>query len=284
MTVRAKKNRRRPEPVWARLPPITVLAAAAGRQLRRSLPALVATAAVSTVCVAGALGYHFATHSPRFAITDIEIRGAHHLAPDAIASAMPVAIGDNVFSADLGALAQGLRADPWIAQASLHRVLPHTLVVDVREREPVAVVDMGGLYLVEADGHPFKRAETDAGDGDGLPVITGVARDAYTADPEATAETIRGALAALTSWDAAASRPAIGEVHVDAHGAVTLHTYERATAIALGDLAPEHLADRMATFDVAWAELDAGERARARAVHLGDHADHVTVSFAPIAD
>jgi cell division protein FtsQ len=268
------------------LPPITVLASACGRTVRRSLPALAATAAVATLGAVGAAGYHFATHSPRFAITDIEIRGAHHLAPAAIAAAMPVRVGDNVFAANLGAIASDLRGNPWIASASLHRVLPHTLVVEVREREPVAAVELSapasggaGLYLVEADGHPFKRVETDAGDGDGLPVITGIARAAYAQDPDATAQTIRGALATLDAWGG--NRPKIGEVHVDAHGALTLHTYDRATAIALGTAAPDHgdqIAERMATFDLAWAELDAGERERARAVHLGDRT-HVTVSF-----
>jgi hypothetical protein len=39
------------------------------------------------------------------------------------------------------------------------------------------------------------------------------------------------------------------------------------------------LAARIHTFDVAWAQLDDSERARARAIHLDPRLDHVTVAF-----
>lgn len=282
LTVRARKNRRRPSSLWARLPPPRVVGSACGRALRRSLPALVGSAALATVAALGAVGYHFVTTSPRFAVTDVEIRGAHHLAPDAIRAALPVRAGDNVFAASLDTITRDLLGDPWIASASAHRVLPHTIVVELHERTPVAVVDLDGLYLVEADGHPFKRAELADGDGAGLPVITGVMRAAYTSDPEGAATTVRGALAALATWQSSAARPSIGEIHVDPHGAVTFHTYDHATAIQLGALEPAITA-RMSTFDIAWAELDPAERLRARAVHLDARPDHVTVAFAPAA-
>ncbi len=187
--------------------------------------------------------------------------------------------GDNVFAASLDDATRALLADPWIASADAHRVLPHTLVIDVREHVPAAIVDLGGLYLVEADGHPFKRADLAAGDGAGLPVVTGLDRDAFTADPDAAARAIRSALATLDTWCTHGDRPAIGEVHVDARGAITLHTYDGAVAIQLG--VPDARARRaqLDSFDAAWAELDDGERERARAVHVDTQPDHVTIAF-----
>jgi hypothetical protein len=89
---------------------------------------------------------------------------------------------------------------------------------------------------------------------------------------------VRAAIAAFDGWRAP-DRPAIGEVHVDPHGQVTLHTYDQATAIQLGALGPE-LDARMHTFDAAWAGLSEPERVRARAIHLDARPDHVTVAFA----
>ena len=155
-------------------------------------------------------------------------------------------------------------------------MLPHTIVVDVREHVPAAIADIGGLYLVEADGRPFKRLDAD--DGAGLPVITGLDRDAFRADPDAAAKTIVDALATLDTWRARGERPAIGEVHVDPHGAITLHTYDAAVAIQLGTPSPD-LEARMQTFDAAWADLPDAERARARAVHVDSQPDHVTIAF-----
>jgi cell division protein FtsQ len=225
-------------------------------------------------------GYRFVTTSTRFAISAIDVHGNHHITADQVRAALPVAIGDNVFAANLDGLTRELRTNPWVATADAHRILPHTLVIDVREHEATAVADLAGLYLVDAEGHPFKHAELD--DGAGLPIITGLDRTAFVADPAAAALTIRSALSALAMWNSG-QRPSIGEIHVDLHGALTLHTYEQATAIQLGTM-NAGLAARMHTFDVAWAQLDDSERARARAIHLDPRLDHVTVAFSAQKD
>jgi cell division protein FtsQ len=246
--------------------------------LRRAAPAAIGLAIVGAIGGTAWAGYHFVTHSPRFAITTIEVRGNHHLTTEQIRDELPARIGANVFATNLDGLVRELRAEPWVARAEAHRILPHTIVVDVVEHEPAALADLGGLYLVDAAGHPFKHADLDLGDGANLPIITGLDRAAFVADPEATAAQIKTALATLATWTAASDRPAIGEVHVDAHGAITLHTYDQATAIQLGT-ADAAVTSRIDTFDAVWAQLTDSERARALAIHLDSRPDHVTVAF-----
>lgn len=225
------------------------------------------------------LGHRFVTTSDRFAIETIELRGAKRLSESELLAAIPVRVGDNVFTADLDEVAERLRAQPWIASVETRRELPHRLVIDVREYEPAALVALGELYLVDASGHPFKRADLEAGDGAGLPIVTGLPRAAYRRDPQGTAREIVDALAVLASWQAG-PRPAIGEIHVGAHGALALRTYDHGTAIELGTLqSPAELATRITTFDAAWAELAEDERARARAIHLDARKGHVSVAF-----
>jgi len=255
-----------------------VVVDACGRALRRSLPALAATAGITVVGAGIWAGYRFVTTSPRFAITAIEVHGDTHLTADQIRGALPVKLGDNVFATNLGRVADAARALPWVATAEVHRVLPHTLVVEVTEHKAAAVVELGELYLVDAAGHPFKRAQLEAGDGANLPVITGLDRASYEAAPEPTAATIVATLAALATWRTDPDRPAVGELHLDAHHALTLRTYEQATAIQLGALGPE-LPERMRTFDAAWAELSDPERLRARAIHVDARIDQVTVAL-----
>lgn len=255
-----------------------VVVNACGRALRRSLPAIGVTAGLVAIGFGLWAGYRFLTTNERFAITTIEIRGEHHLSEDQIRARLPVHLGDNVFETNLGQVAEAARQLPWVRSADARRVLPHTLVIDLVEHEPVAVVELGELYLVDAQGHPFKRAQLESGEGANLPVITGLPREAYEAAPEPTAQTIVAALAALAIWRIDPGRPAIGEIHLDAHHALTLRTYERATAIQLGTLGPE-LAARMHTFDAAWAELSEPERLRARAIHVDARIDQVTVAL-----
>lgn len=225
-------------------------------------------------------GHRWLTTSPRFAITAITIAGAHHVDPEDLRAALPIRTGDNVF-ANLTKIARAVRRSPWIASTEVHRILPHTIAIEIREHTAAAVVELGELYLVDAGGHPFKRCAVEAGEGEGLPIITGIGRTSYLANPEVAAATARDAIAAFHGWQTGA-RPAIGEVHVDPHGAITLHTYDPAIAIQLGALGSHDagLPARMHTFDAAWAGLSDAERARTRAIHLDARPDHVTVAFA----
>jgi len=276
LTVRKHKNRRRPGSAWSRLPKPAEIADACGRALRRSLPAV---AVVVALCAVGSGfwgGYRWLTSSPRFAITAIAIEGAHRIDVDQLRAELPVRIGDNVF-ADLPAIARVVRSNPWIAAAQVHRILPHTIKIELREHVAAAVVMLGEPYLAEPSGRLFKRVELDV-DTDGLPIITGIDRATYTADRAAGERTVRDAIAAAAGWRTGA-RPTVREVHVDAHGAVTLHTHDQAIAIQLGALG-DGLGARMRRFDAAWAGLSETERARARAVHLDVRPDHVTVAFA----
>jgi len=275
--------------VWSRLPKSGAIADACGRALRRSLPAAAAVAVLGVLGSGGWAGYRWLTTSPRFAITAITIEGTHHVALGDLRARLPIHTGDNVF-ADLTGTARAVRANPWVAAAEVHRILPHTIAIEVREHTAAAIVELGEPYLADASGHPFKRADLEAGEGEGLPIITGIERSSYAANPAVAAATVREAIAAWSTWQTAA-RPAIGEVHVDPHGAVTLHTYDPAIAIQLGAIAvPEGsgapgapgsvLGARMQTFDAAWAGLSDAERARARSIHIDARPDHVTVAFA----
>ena len=299
LTLNPKRNRKKTMAFWDRVPRPAAIADACGRALRRSVPALIGVGVLAAVSGTAWAGYHFVTTSSRFAITHIDVHGNHRVTDEQVLALVPTRVGDNVFAADLDAATRALRADPWIASASVSRMLPHTLVIDIAEYQPAAVADLGGAYLVDGNGHAFKRVAAGAREAADLPLITGLDRAAYLVDEVRGAEQIRGALATLATWrDSAVGRPAIGEVHVDARGALTLRTADgaidrsgcagpRSTAegrcgdvveIELG-MADAGLPARLHTFDAVWAALDGAERSRARALHLDTRSDHVTVAF-----
>ena len=207
------------------MPKPAAIADACGRVLRRSVPALVgARRCVAAVGGTAWAGYRFVTTSPRFAITTIEVHGNRHLSDDQIRRRAARArrrqrVRDRPRRPRRASCAptRGSR------RADARRVLPHTIVIDVREHVPAAIVELGGLYLVDASGHPFKRAELGADDGAGLPIITGLDRTTYVADPDATAGADPRARSPRSPPGATtASGPSIGEVHLDPHGALTL--------------------------------------------------------------
>jgi cell division protein FtsQ len=278
-------NRRKTQSgsVWSKLPKPAAIADVCSRVLRRSVPALIGLAVLGTVGGTAWAGYRFVTHSPRFAITNIEVSGNRQVAAGDLLANLPAHAGDNVFEVDLDAVTRAVKTNPWIASAEAHRVLPHTISISVREHVAAAVVELSGLYLADADGHPFKKADLTVEDGAGLPIITGLDRAQWNANPDAGSSQVRAALDALAAWNENSERPSIGELHLDPHGSLTLVTYEHAIKIQLG-IPNDLLAMRLATFDATWSELSNDERSRMRAIHLDAHSDQVTVAFAPEKD
>jgi len=95
---------------------------------------------------------HVATTSPAFAVRAVQVEGAVHEDPEQLAAATG-ARGANVFRLDLAAVRERLLARPWVADASVRRVVPDTLVVRVLERTPVARWQRaGGEALVDGAG------------------------------------------------------------------------------------------------------------------------------------
>jgi cell division septal protein FtsQ len=231
-------NRRVRTPLRERLPAPKQVVDACGRALRRAAPAIGIAAVIAGVAGAGYAGYRWLTTSPRFAVATVEVHGEAALTEDEIRSRLPFALGDNIFRLDTDAAEAALAAEPWIATVAVRRKLPRTVVVDVTERRPAAVISADGLYLADASGAPFKRVDLARGEGRDLPVISGINRELFAAAPtEATART-RAGLAVLAAWGQ--TRPKAGEVRVEPSG-TTLYTYDDAIAVRLGAADPAAL-------------------------------------------
>jgi cell division protein FtsQ len=106
-------------------------------------------AAVSVI-LAGAWG---AINTPVFHASDVHVGGEARLSPARIVELSGVRPTTNVVRLSTEAVARRLEADPWIADASVTRVLPATVRIEVVERRPLATVRAGSRWaLVAGDG------------------------------------------------------------------------------------------------------------------------------------
>lgn len=281
LTIRTVKNgnRRQRVPLRDRLPPPRQIVDACGRALRRVGPSVLALALIAAIGAAGWFGYRWITTTPRFAVATIEVRGNHAVDADDVRARLPFAPGANIFRIDTGAAERALAADPWVARATVRRRLPRTVVVELVEHTPAALVSAEGLYLADAEGRPFKRAELERGEGDGLPVISGVPRTLFATAPAQASARVKDGLAIHAAW-ASGARPRVGEIEV-APGGATLYTYDDAIAVRVGAAEPAGLAAHLARFDAVWAALSPDERRRLKAMRVDNdtRTDLVTVSF-----
>jgi cell division protein FtsQ len=187
----------------------------------------------ASVAVAWAARRHIMT-SPRFGVTEVQVVGADHRSTDAIVAESGIAVGTNVFALDLDAARAGILADPWIAEVSLARRLPGTILVQVVERKAAALLAMGDTFLSTSEGEPFKRLE--AGDPVDLPLVTGLKTDSFATDRDGAMRTVRRAvdLAAEYERGPLARKSALEEVHVEPDGGFTLVVGRSATELVLG--------------------------------------------------
>ncbi len=249
---------------------------------RRSLPAVAIAGAVAGAIGGSYYGYQWMTHAERFSIAELNITGQSQLSKEAIAALLKLPDNANIFRADMGTLEARLETSPWIVSAEVSRDLPTGLDIVIREEHAVAAVSLGALYLTNADGELFKRANLAGGEVDGLSVITGLSRESHLANPEKSQERLLTALGALKQFAENAERPRIGELHLDERHGMSLITFEDAIAIHIGTPANGELAERYRAFDSAWQALDAEEHAAARSFRIADRtpSDRVTVAFA----
>jgi cell division protein FtsQ len=227
-----------------------------------------------SLVVAGLARRHV-TSSPRFAVTSVQVVGNERRSGDSIIAESGLAVGVNVFSVDLDSARASILADPWIAEVTLARRLPGTILVQVTERKPAALVAIGETFLAAADGEPFKRFEP--GDPVDLPLITGLTPESLTEDREGARRTIRRGIDLAAEYDhgALAHRAPLEEVHVDAEGAFTLVVGHSAMSLVLGGPPFRHKLDEAARV---LTELDK-RHARADSIMLDNdiHPERVVV-------
>lgn len=265
-------------------PTLPKVPSAVGRAVRVLAQAVGVLALLVASGIAAWAARRYVTTSPRFALTEVEVKGTTHRSKDDIlrqaglAPAPPVATfgfpedgpvpGQNVFSLDLDEVRTRLLADPWIKEATLARRLPGTVLVQVVERDAAAVVALPEAYLVARDGEVWKRLEpTDPSD---LPVITGITPQQLEDDRTGTTRTLRRALDLASEYDHGplAGRSALQELHVDEAGGVTVTVGKSGLALALGDPPYRRKLEQAARV---LAELDR-QGAKADAIMLDDEA------------
>ncbi|WP_394832529.1 FtsQ-type POTRA domain-containing protein [Pendulispora rubella] len=204
--------------------------------LFRALQGITGFALVAGVSVSVAYAArHYVTHSPRFAVTDIEIVGAKSRTPETVAAEAGVAKAQNIFAVDLDEARTRLSQDPWVREATLARRLPGTVIIQIAEREAVALVALGDLYLSTRSGEIFKRIEP--GDPSDLPIITGITPEAVADDREGVAQSIRRALDLAGDYEHGplAQRARLQEIHLARDGSTTLIVGKNALQLNLGD-------------------------------------------------
>jgi cell division septal protein FtsQ len=284
-----KSNRRVPVMKRSFAVALAEMLRALGQRLVLAGKVLAVLALLAGAAVAGRALVRHVIASPRFAVQEVRVGPSVHVSAEELRTLCAVQPGDRLLAVDPDAVAARLATHPWIASARVRRELPSTLTIEVVERRAVASTLMGALYLLDAEGHPFKRATFE--EADGLPVVTGVTREQYAALRPASEAVFREALGVLAAYGKPAgtpgargadgepvARPKLSEVRVDPRDGFTLVLLDGGGEVRLGRGGTEAKLER---FDRIVAALGPRGPAALTTVFLdGPIGDRVTVKLA----
>ena len=129
--------------------------------------------------------YRYGTGSWRFRLDssdNIMIAGANHVSRSQILDVMASDLERNIFFVPLQQRQEQLERIPWIKSASVMRLLPNRLKIDLGERTPVAFVDIDShIHLIDAAGVVMDLSTAQMR-GYSFPIIVGMT----DADPLST--------------------------------------------------------------------------------------------------
>jgi cell division protein FtsQ len=145
---------------------------------------------------AGAWVTHEILGSRLLAVSHLVVRGNTRLSTDDVQMLLDGMTGQNILRVDFADFRKRLMDSPWVADATLWRVLPSTVGVEIVERAPMAIARLNQqLYLVDDKGIIIDEYGPQYQTFD-LPLVDGLVRSpSGTADaavnPAGTAVTAR---------------------------------------------------------------------------------------------
>jgi cell division protein FtsQ len=178
---------------------------------------------------------HYALTSPRFSIQEVNLLGGKRVSPEQARQQAEVVVGSNVFALDTAQAERKLLENPWISEARVTRDLPRSLRIEIKEREPAALaVFSDRLYLVTADGEPFKQLQP--GDPADFPIITGVSVEGLSRDRPREIDRVKEGLEVLEQYSRVplSKTQAAQEVHLADSGDVVLTAGKEGITFELG--------------------------------------------------
>lgn len=202
-----------------------------------------------------------------FKAKNIQIAGMKRLSEKEILKQASLYPEINILSVNLGASRKRLLAHPDIEYADIIRKLPDVLAIQIREHEPLAIVDLGRRFLIDVNGKIYKEwTESDPKD---LPEISGLTFSDLGFGEEGAEKPFTAVMQVLQIGKNPISilpNTTIKKICVDREIGITLYAHDHRKAIKLGygdypdkykrlEKVTRFLKNQFQTVDFEWIDL-----------------------------
>ena len=164
------------------------------RQRRRRTPGRGILTRLIILLAGLAAGIYF-LNLPIWQIKEVTVRGTSLLAPQEIKALAGIPLNENLFFANFSRAKANLKKISAIKEFSLHRRPPATIIIDIKERQPLAaVVFAEKSAIIDKDGYIINQNPNltlNIPDMIDLPIISGVAQTAVLKNQHLDADTAK---------------------------------------------------------------------------------------------
>ena len=213
--------------------------------LRHTLKISVAVFSGVMILVGGFFMTQLLLNSDLFRVDKITVQQSNHFTKEQVVALSNIEIGVNTFNLDLGLIGKKIEENPWIQQADVQRIFPRQVVINLTERKPVAIINLGLLYYLDAQGEIFKvLGSTDDLD---YPIVTGFDYAKAQQHDGEYARCLRQIVVLMANLDGRNefNLAQVSEIHHSETGGLTLFTLDGGVEIKLGKSKYENKLNRL---------------------------------------
>lgn len=207
---------------------------------------------IATIFVSGRIFYQELLNAPFLQIKEININGIKRVSSDEIVELAEIGLGDNIIAMNIAEIKKKIKKHPWVDTAKVNRNMPDKLLIEIKERTAVALINLDSLYLIDDSGSIFKRASIE--DDVDLPVITtDVAKEELEDDEKASSLIIEALdLIGLLNGREKFGLDMVSEIKVDTVYGLTLYAMDSGTRIEIGS---NNFQEKLLMFDRVFQEI-----------------------------
>ena len=183
--------------------------------------------------------------SDLFRVEQVEVQGNGRLSKGQVVALSDIETGINTFNLDIGLIGRKIEENPWVESARVQRIFPRQVMINIEERQPVAIVNLGYLYYLDKQGEIFKVL--DATDNLDYPIVTGFNYAKAQAHNAEYAQQLKQVVKLLTDLGQRKlfSLEQVSEIHFEASGGLSLFTLAGGVKVKLGHADYRRKLDRL---------------------------------------
>ncbi|MBI5237169.1 MAG: FtsQ-type POTRA domain-containing protein [Deltaproteobacteria bacterium] len=216
-----RRNRRLKEPFFRR----------ARRFALKRFKMAVVIASLPALCYGGWRLYRELITTPYLDIQTINVAGVQRVTEEEVVELSGLSEGQNLLAFRGKDVIAGIKKNPWVEKAEVRRSLPDTVDIEITERQPLVLVKLDDLYVMDREGVVFKKASHE--DDLDLPVVTGLTREGLKKDSKGLTEGLLELIRALKDRKGF-NLARVSEIHVDPTFGLSVYTLDEGVRLELG--------------------------------------------------